>query len=145
MANREIWHEIMIRASQGELYQALTEVKKLAQWWTTDARGEPEVGKNLEFWFSGFCQTLEVTKLKPNELVQWRATQKEAPEWAGTEIEFKIFRESDRTLLHFRQSGFREDAKMFPRFSLRWAIFLLSLKEFVETEKGRPYPYEPAA
>ena len=57
MANHEIWHEIMIRASQGELYQALTDVKKLAQWWTIDARGEPKVEKNLEFWFWGFCQT----------------------------------------------------------------------------------------
>jgi hypothetical protein len=31
---------------------------------------------------------------------------------------------------------------MFPHCSLGWAIFLLSLKEFVETGKGRPYPYD---
>ncbi|MBP1731634.1 MAG: hypothetical protein H6Q55_2063, partial [Deltaproteobacteria bacterium] len=35
MAYREIWHEIIIKASPGEIYQALTDVKKLAHWWTT--------------------------------------------------------------------------------------------------------------
>ena len=51
MAYREIWHEIIINASPGELYQALTDVKKLAHWWTTEARGNPPSGRN---WNSGF-------------------------------------------------------------------------------------------
>jgi hypothetical protein len=31
---------------------------------------------------------------------------------------------------------------MFPECSMHWAIYLLSLKEFVETGKGRPHPYD---
>jgi hypothetical protein len=57
-----------------------------------------------------------------------------------TEVEFRIFRVNKQTVLHFRHSNWREDAKMFPHCSLGWAIFLLSLKEFVEMGKGRPYP-----
>lgn len=63
-------------------------------------------------------------------------------DWLDTDIEFEIFRDLDRTILHFRHSNWREDAKQFPHCSMGWAIFLLSLKEFVETGKGRPYPYD---
>jgi uncharacterized protein YndB with AHSA1/START domain len=143
MATREIWHEILINSSPSELYQAVSDVKKLAHWWTIDTRGESEVGKNLEFWFSGFRgAVMEVTTLEANELVRWRVTDKATPDWTGTEIEFKIFSRHGKTFLHFRHSKWREDASTFPHCSIGWAIFLLSLKEFVETGKGRPHPYD---
>lgn len=143
MATREIWHEILINASPTDLYQAVTDVNKLAHWWTTDARGESEVGKKLEFWFSGYRgAVMEVSALKPGELVRWRVVDGGAKDWICTEVEFKIFRDDAQTLLHFRHSKWHEDAKSFPHCSLGWAIFLLSLKEFVETGKGRPHPYD---
>jgi len=142
MATREIWHEILIHASPSEVYAAVTDAKKLAHWWTTETRGESKVGKHLEFWFEGLCQLMEVTELVPNELTRWKAIPGGSPGWAETEVEFKIFRESEKTFLHFRHSKWEEDAKLFPHCSMGWAIFLLSLKEFVETGKGRPYPYD---
>jgi len=143
MATREIWHEILINASPSCLYQAVTDVKKLSHWWTTDTRGESTVGKMLEFWFSGFrAAEMQVTMLKSDELVQWHVTDMSSPDWSNTKIEFKIFDDQGKTFLHFRHSEWREDAKSFPHCSLGWAIFLLSLKEFVETGKGRPYPYD---
>jgi uncharacterized protein YndB with AHSA1/START domain len=143
MANREIWQEIKIKASPDKVYQALTDVKKLAHWWTTDTRGECAIGKHLEFWFGGRgpSATMEVTALKESELVRWKATERTTPDWVGTELEFKIFGEDGRSVVHLRHSKWREDAKMFPECSLVWAIYLLSLKEFVETGKGHPYPY----
>lgn len=143
MAGREIWHEILINASAADLYHAITDVKGLAHWWTTDTRGESTVGKKLEFWFGEYCgSVMDVTALKPNELVRWRVTEKAASDWANTELEFTIFRQHDQTFLHFRHSNWREDAITFPHCSMGWAIFLLSLKEYAETGKGRPYPYD---
>ena len=144
MPTREIWHEILINASPNDLYEAVTDVKKLAHWWTTDTRGQSEVGKTLEFWFGGSraAAVMEVTALKPQELVQWRVVDGGAKEWIGTEIEFKIFRDQAKTFLHFRHSKWPEDAKMFPKCSMDWAVYLLSLKELVEKGKGHPYPYD---
>ncbi len=143
MASREIWHEILIHASPGEVYKACTETGKLAHWWTVDVRGESGLGKRLEFWFSGFCASImEVTALSPGERVRWRAVDGGALDWIGTEVDFRIFNEAGKTFLHFRHSGWAEDAKTFPHCSMGWAIFLLSLKEFVETGKGRPHPYD---
>ncbi len=143
MAYREIWHEIRIKASPGEIYQALTDVKKLAHWWTTKARGESAVGKKLEFSFYGqSTKEMVVTTLEADELVRWRATERSTPDWVNTELEWKIFREGNLTFLHLRHSKWREDAKTFAQSSMHWAVFLLSLKEFVETGKGRPHPYD---
>lgn len=143
MSTREIWHEILINASPSDLYEAVTDVKKLAHWWTTDTRGQSELGKTLEFWFTGFrAAAMQVTALKPDELVQWRVVDGAAADWIGTELEFKIFRDEGKTILHFRHSKWRQDAKTFAHCSMGWAIFLLSLKEFVETGKGRSHPYD---
>lgn len=145
MSSREIWHEIRINASPRDVYEAVTDVEKLAHWWTTDTRGRSEVGKTLEFWFSKSHASaiMEVMALKPHELVQWRVIDSgTGGEWIGTELEFKIFRDQGRTVLHFRHSKWNLDATSFPECSMTWALFLLSLKEFVETGKGRPYPYD---
>src|SRR5579875_487430 len=144
MPSREIWHEIRINASPRDIYEAVTGVERLAHWWTTDTRGQSDVGKRLEFWFSRSRASaiMEVTALQPYELVQWRVIDGSAAEWIGTELEFKIFPDQGRTVLHFRHSNWDPEAKMFPECSLTWALFLVSLKEFVETGKGRPYPYD---
>jgi len=143
MATREIWHEVLIHASPSELYAAVTDVKKLAHWWTIDVRGQSAIGQKLEFWFSGFrASVMEVTSLQPDQLVRWRVLDGGATDWLGTEVEFRIFQEQGKTLLHFRHSKWQEDAKSFPHCSMGWAIFLLSLKEFVETGKGRPHPFD---
>ncbi len=141
--HREIWHEIHINASPREVYHALSDVKNLAHWWTTDTRGKSTVGGKLEFWFYGhFSAEMVVTELKTDKLVRWRVTERGIPDWADTEIEFKIFRVGDETFLHLRHSKWRADAEMFPECSMHWAIYLLSLKEFVETGRGRPHPYD---
>lgn len=142
MAKREIWHEIIIKCSLNALFEAVTRPKKIAHWWTNDVRGESVVGKNLEIWFDDFCQVIAVTKLQPGQLVQWHVTDKGLPDWADTKVEFKMFTEEGKTFLHFRHSDWRENAATFPHCSMGWAIFLISLKEFLETGKGRPFPYD---
>ena len=143
MEQREIWHEVVVNVSPKELFHAITDARSLSHWWTTDVRGESEAGKELEFWFSGFCgAVMEVTELKPNELVRWKTVGGGATDWIGTEVEFRILTEEAKTILHFHHSKWNAEAKSFPHCSLGWAIFLISLKEFSETGKGRPHPYD---
>ena len=114
MASNEIWHEVRIKASPGAVYQALTEVKKLAQWWIPDTRGEARIGKIPEFWIgASFCQTMRVTALEPDKLVRWQAAEG-LSDWAGTEVEFKIIPHDGRSHLKFRHAGWRSNVEGFP-------------------------------
>jgi uncharacterized protein YndB with AHSA1/START domain len=143
MANKEIWHEVRIKSSPAAVYRALTDVKKLAQWWIPDTRGKSRTGENLEFWFGeSACQVMQVAALEANKLVQWRAIDTDLSDWAGTEVEFKIFPHDGRTDVQFRHAGWRGDIAAFPYYSMSWAVFLLSLKELLEKGKGRPFPNE---
>ena len=137
---REIWHELFFNVSLHELYEAITDPKKLAQWWTTDVRGTSVPGKYLEFGFGGFSQEMLVSDLESGKLVRWTATEKGLSDWAGTRLEFKVFRRNDLTYLHLRHSNWKEEAKMYAQCNTDWAFYLLSLREYVETGKGRPFP-----
>src|SRR5512135_204287 len=77
MGTYGIRHEVGIKASPEAVYEAVTQVPKLAAWWTSDTRGSgAKVGDVLEFWFGDFCQKFEVVELHPGELVRWKATKK---------------------------------------------------------------------
>jgi len=137
-----IHHEIGIKASAEAVYQALTDTKKLAGWWTSDTRGSgSEVGGVLEFRFGDFSQKFEVVKLQPGKLVRWKGDRKEgSEEWAGTEIAFSLSTDEKQTWVHLTHSGWRKDSGILPHCSTKWAVFMLSLKDLLEKGKGHPYP-----
>ncbi len=142
MGTYNIRHEVGIKASPKAVYEALTEVKKLAGWWTSDTRGEgSKVGGMLEFWFGDFCQQFEVVELQPGKLVRWKATREETiEEWAGTEVSFALSADENQCWVQFGHTGWREETESFAHCSTKWAVFMLSLKDLLETGKGHPAP-----
>ena len=137
-------HQVDIKASPEEIYKALTETEKLAQWWTTDTRGSgARTGDTLEFWFYGRCQKFNVKELKPGKRVAWKSPKGQgANEWEETEVTFDLSTDEKQTFIQFRHSGWRESTDLQGHCSMRWAVFLLSLKDVLERGKGRPYPYD---
>jgi uncharacterized protein YndB with AHSA1/START domain len=141
----EINHQVGIKAPPEEIYKTITETDKLALWWTADTRGSgAKVGDSLEFWFpGGFCQKFNVKDLKPGKLVALRAPKGQgAGEWEDTEITFDLSTDEKQTFIQFRHSGWRESTAFQGHCSMRWAVFLLSLKDVLERGKGRPIPYD---
>jgi uncharacterized protein YndB with AHSA1/START domain len=136
----EINHKIGVKASLEDAYRALAETKRLAQWWTSDTRGSSKVGDTLEFWFGNFCQKFEVQELTPGKRVRWKASQDGMPEWPGTEVSFTLSADDKQTTIRFRHSGWRENTPFHGHCSMKWATFMLSLKDWLEKGKGRPAP-----
>jgi uncharacterized protein YndB with AHSA1/START domain len=138
----EINHQIGVKASPKETYKALTEPKKLAKWWTSDTKGSgTKVGDTLEFRFGEFCQKFKVKALKPGKLVAWKSPKGQgADEWEGTEITFDISKDNKQTYIWFSHSGWRKNSGFHAHCSMKWATFLLSLKDLLEKGKGRSAP-----
>ena len=138
-------HQVGVKGSPEDVYKALTETQKLGQWWTTDTRGGGgKVGDTLEFWFYGsFCQKFHVKDLKPGKHVAWKSPKGQgAGEWEETEVTFDLSTDEKQTFIQFRHSGWRESTDFQGHCSMRWAVFLLSLKDVLERGKGRPIPYD---
>jgi uncharacterized protein YndB with AHSA1/START domain len=142
MDTYSIIHEVGIEASPEAVYRALTDAKRLAGWWTSDTRGDGSaVGGVLEFWFGKSCHKFEVAELQPDSLVRWKASKEEGPdEWAGTEIAFSLRADEKQCYVRFSHSGWRSDRGILPHSSTKWAVFMLSLKDLLETGTGHPWP-----
>ena len=84
---------------------------------------------------------MEVRELSPSKAVKWRCLEGPA-EWIGTDITFELSEQDDQTILLFGHRKWREAVEFTSHCSMKWAVFLLSLREYVETGTGKPSPHD---
>lgn len=140
----DIIHRIGIKAPVTDVYQAIASVEGVAGWWTEETTGEADVGGTLNVRFSDHGvekgrMDLEVVNLSPAKEVQWRVTAG-PPEWIGTDVTFNLSQEDEYTVLLFGHRNWREAVEFTAHCSMKWATFLLSLRDLVENGEGRPSP-----
>lgn len=82
---------------------------------------------------------MKVIKLEPDKHVHWRCVSG-PPDWIGTEIFFDITVEDPFTVVMFSHSNWRDQSASMAHCSMKWATFLLRLKELIESGKGKPSP-----
>jgi uncharacterized protein YndB with AHSA1/START domain len=137
----DILHKISINAPSDRVYLALTSIPGLASWWTSTTSGESMPAKTIVFRFGEHESHMRVQTLEPGKRVVWECTRS-APDWVGTELTFDLSEESGRTIVRFGHRKWKEANDFLAHCSMKWATFLLSLREFVETGKGRPFPHD---
>lgn len=138
MAN--IIHREGIASSPSEIYDALTTDSGLSRWWTTDTSGAGTVGSVIQFRFGGGGPEFQVMELQPDTLVRWRHSGTTPEDWMGTEISFLLTPGEEQTYVSFTHSSWKAPSDFMAHCSTKWAVFLLSLKDTIETGKGRPFP-----
>ena len=140
-----IIHRIGVRSASGKVYKAIATIEGLANWWTEEVEGDEQVGGKIKFTFRGKSRDLkgemvmEVKELDPRKNVKWQCV--EGPdEWVGTDITFDLSQQDDQTIIIFGHRNWREAIEFTAHCSMKWAIFLLSLRDYIETGKGSPSP-----
>lgn len=143
----DILHRIGIKSPVFHVYNAITTLDGLAGWWTDEVKGNPQLGGRIAFSFlttSGELlgsMVMEVQELDENKAVRWRCV--EGPEeWLGTDITFQLSEEDGQTIVLFGHRNWREAVEATYHCSMKWATFLLSLREYVETGTGKPSPHD---
>lgn len=140
----DIKHKIGIKGTKEKVFNALGAPGGIANWWTKQVKGDSHVGGRIHFSFSerfapNYDILAEIVKLTRPEKVVWKVL--EGPlEWVGTEIAFKLETIPGGTIVHFTHSNWRESTDFMAQCTTKWGIFLMSLKEFIETGKGHPFP-----
>ena len=142
-----IIHRIGIKSSAKQVYSAISTIKGLAHWWTEEVDGDEQVEGNIVFRFSSETgkeigkMVMEVQELNPEKDIRWRCTDGPA-EWIGTDITFQLSQQDEQTIIIFGHRNWREEVEFMAHCSMKWAVFLLSLREYVETGKGKPSPHD---
>jgi uncharacterized protein YndB with AHSA1/START domain len=138
----DIRHRVVISAPLASVYEAVATADGISEWWTRDGvRGESSEGSRLQFFFGQPqpAAVMDVTRLDSGGHVDWTCVEG-ADEWVGTRIAFDLTAKDDETVVLFAHAGWREPVDFMAHCSARWAYFLLSLKSYVETGKGTPFP-----
>jgi uncharacterized protein YndB with AHSA1/START domain len=136
----DILHRVGAKTqTPAKVYEALTTIDGLANWWTDDTTGSCELGGVVQFRFPVGGFDMKVTELRPNERVTWRVI--DGPEeWVGTTIDWKLRQEGEYTIVMFAHEGWQQRGEFMHHCSTKWGSFLLSLKSLVETGEGAPAP-----
>jgi hypothetical protein len=135
----DILHRVGIIASQNDVHAALTTIDGLSGWWTEDTTGDPDGVIAFRFASAGGDGfDMKVLETAPG-LIRWEVVGG-PDEWIGTEISFTLSRTDAFTIVLFKHAGWREPVEFMSHCSTKWATFLMSLKQYVETGKGDPAP-----
>jgi len=143
----DILHRVGALAPLEKVYDALATPQGVASWWTRDTTGEGTVGSTLTTTFNDAAGKrlgafeLEITELDPAGSVDWLVTAG-PDEWIGTHIHFDLKEEDGFTIVLFGHTGWKEPVEFMSHCSTKWATFLMSLKQFVETGTGEPSPHD---
>ena len=133
----DIIHRVGIKATPQQVYKALTMTDGLSHWWVANTAGSAKKGGVILF---GWCD-MEVVEAKPGKRVKWKCV-KGVKEWIGTEITFDLKRKEGQTYVLFTHAKWKKPVEFMRHCSTKWAIFLMSLKNYLERDEGRPSPYD---
>lgn len=140
----DIHHRIgVVSPSTDGVYDALTTIDGLSSWWTTDTTGDAGLGGKIAFRFPPGGFDMEVIELVPGERVRWRVVDG-LPEWIDTTVDWHLSRSEGFTIVLFTHEGWVEPVEFLHHCSTKWAVYLLSLKQLVETGQGSPSPDDVA-
>jgi uncharacterized protein YndB with AHSA1/START domain len=135
----DIMHTLKIRTSPDRVYDAIATAEGIRNWWTRDAALAPKVGGAGEFGFykRRFIAKVTIDELEPQAGMKWRLTNSA---WPGDTIAFNLAPEGEYTRLTFAHRGFPQADRSYASATTRWAYYLMSLKQYLETGRGTPNP-----
>lgn len=135
-----IYHQVGIKASLNDVYAAIATTEGVTQWWTT-TRGNPQRNGELEFVFDEHIVKARVSENTPHEYVEWTVLG-EAGEWLNTRICFALEQKDEQIMVNFQHADWKQATHFMGHCSTKWAVFLLSLKDYLETGAGKPFPHD---
>ncbi len=133
----DILHRVGIKSTPKKVFEALSTIDGLSHWWVVDTKGNAKQGGIINFGFAD----MRVVELKPNKLVKWECVSG-PKDWVGTDLTFQLKAEKDRTVVLFTHANWKKPTEMMYHCSTKWAIFLVSLRDWLERQEGRPAPYD---
>jgi uncharacterized protein YndB with AHSA1/START domain len=146
----EIAYKFNINATPRKVYEALTESKHIAEWWTPDCTADRNVGGYAKFEFKGPTGKLDgysrvrIEKLVPGKLVEWKCLEQDfqgVNDWIGTTIRFALAPDSHGgTEIDFAHTNWKDTGGCYGSCTDGWGhVLKTSLKNYLETGKGEPY------
>lgn len=133
-----IKHLFHISAPREKVYEALTNISGLGQWWTAETTGNAGEGGTIQFRFGGQGPDMKVTSLQPNEKVSWECV--ESPHgWVGNTLSFMLDDNDGKTRVRFAHEGWQQEDDFYAICTFTWGRYMESLRQYCQTGKGEGF------
>ena len=137
-----VQHQVGIAGDANTIYRALYEPRGLDGWWATATDGAPEIGGVLNLSFQNLAVlSLRLDTLEADEAVRYHCVSGPGV-WQGSDLSFNLKPDEQQVWLRLQHENPSASQEDFLYFSTKWPCYLLSLRDFIETGSGRPYPHD---
>ncbi len=138
-AIKQLYH---INAPKQQVFEAITTLKGLSNWWTTQVSGSTETGGEVQFNFGDFMgPAMTVTEQIPNEKLVWQCS-KDDHGWQGNTFTFSLDENDGKTRIRFSHDGWEEQDDFYASCCFSWSRYLESLRQYCQTGKGEAFGSE---
>lgn len=136
-------HFIGAKCTKEEMFNAISKPSGLEKWWATKAEGIVKLEETLFLTFDNLTTLkFKYDKIIPNEKLVLTCFDS-FKSWDKTQLVFELVKKNDQVFLtHTHQNIDPQDIESLTYFSSKWTVYLLSLKKYLETGIGTPYPNE---
>jgi uncharacterized protein YndB with AHSA1/START domain len=131
-----------IDAPKEKVYEALSTIEGLSNWWTKQTNGDSTPGGTIQFRFGDYGgPDMKVKDMILNESVTWECVSGPA-DWIGTTFTFTLDENEGKTRVRFEHAGWKETNDFYASCSFTWGRYMESLRQYCQTGKGEAFGSE---
>lgn len=136
----DIFHNLPIRGSARQVFEAISTPRGLNSWWTNKCSATPSKDAEYELGFGpGYEWRATASQWLPDSVFELRFIQSD-DDWRGTRVGFRLAENDGVTAVSFHHLGWPEQNEHYQTSCFCWAMYLRLLKRYVEF--GEVVPYE---
>ena len=137
-----IKHLFHINAPLSEVFDAITTINGLIQWWTVETKGDAALGGVIQFRFAGNGgPDMKVSELISNQKVVWECIQSNHG-WEGHTLSFELDTNDNKTRVRFSHNGWNAQDDAYAGCCFAWGRYMESLRQFCQTGIGEAFGSE---
>ena len=136
-----IKHLLHINADTEKVFQAISTLDGLSNWWTTQTSGDSKLNGTIEFRFGDMGPDMKVVLIVPNQTLVWECVGG-ADDWIGHQFRFDLDSNEGKTRVRFQQSIWLETGDFYASCNFSWGRYLESLRQYCQTGKGEAFGSE---
>ena len=134
-----IKHLFHINAPKQKVFEAVSTIKGLSNWWTVKTNGDDTLGGRIQFDFGDTIgPEMKIIEYKPDSSIIWKCVAS-SHGWLGHRFMFLFDTNNEKTRVRFSHEGWDKQDDFYAICSFSWGRYLESLRQYCETGKGQAF------
>jgi len=140
--NYSIKHLFHINAPKEKVFEALSTINGISNWWTKGTSGNASLEGHIKFKFGDMeGPEMKVIEYFKDKKIIWVCVA--SPHgWIGTTITFTLDEIEGKTRVRFSHDGWTEQDDFFANCCFSWGRYMESLRQYCQTGKGEAFGSE---